>query len=448
MATTTPPRPSPRPARGSSPAAPARPRHARLEAVGAWVRERTRLLDSPLATHHILLATTALLVVIGLVMVLSSSSVESLRIYGSQFTLFKNQATFAVLGALGLLVASRVPARAWSRLALPVLGVSTLLMLAVFVPGIGHEVKGNRNWIVLGPLQGQPSELAKVALVLACALALVRKRDVLHKPLQLLGALLPSCALTTGLVLLQRDLGTALVMMVVVAGMLWVAGVPARFFALAGGAGAAVAAALVLSSQNRMNRVAHWLTESPATTADIQGLAWQPVQGQYALASGGWWGLGLGASREKWQWLPEAHNDFIFAVLGEELGLPGTLAVLALFGAFALACVRLVRRSQDLFVKLAVVGFGTWIVGQALLNIAVVLSLLPVIGVPLPLISAGGSALVLTLCAIGVLLSFARAEPGAPEALRARESVVRRSLAVLPRRGAGAPDRSRGRRSS
>ncbi|NIZ93662.1 putative lipid II flippase FtsW [Kineococcus rubinsiae] len=412
-------------------------RPAALDAVGDWTRERLRLLDSPLATHHVLLATTSLLVVIGLVMVLSSSSIESLRASGSQFTVFRSQAVFAVLGAVVLLVASHVPAQRWKRLALPALAVTAVLQLMVFVPGLGKSVNGNRNWIVLGPVQGQPSEAAKVALVLACALALARKADRLHEPKQLVGALLPSTLLTVGLVLLQGDLGTALVMMLVLVAMLWVAGVPARFFALAGTAGTLLVVALVMSSANRQHRVHDWLFGSNTTAEAIQGVSWQPVQGKYALASGGWWGLGLGASREKWQWLPEAHNDFIFAIIGEELGLPGTLVVLVLFAVLALAALRLVRRSDDLFVKLATAGFATWVLGQACLNIGVVLGVLPVIGVPLPFISAGGSALVLTLFAVGILLSFARAEPGAPEALRARESVVQRSLAVLPKRAGG-----------
>jgi cell division protein FtsW len=409
-----------------------------LDATGEWVRDRARLLDSPLATHHVLLGTTSVLVVIGLVMVLSSSSVEALTEFGTPYYYFKNQAMYAVVGAVVLMVASRVKAVVWQRLALPALFASAFLQLLVFVPGIGVTVNGNRSWIELGPLRGQPSEAAKIALVLALALALSRRRDSLHEPLKLVGAMALPVGLTVGLTLLSRDLGTALIMMAVVVVMLWVAGIPGRWFAVAGGAIAAVALLLVVTSQNRTARVMDWwsgLFGVAATSEQIQDLRWQPVQGQYALASGGFWGLGLGASREKWSWLPEAHNDFIFAIIGEELGLPGTLTILVLFGVLALATMRLVKRSENLYTKLAVAGVGAWILGQACLNMGVVLSLLPVIGVPLPMISAGGSALVLTLLGIGILLSFARAEPGAPEAIRARESVVARSLAVLPHRG-------------
>jgi cell division protein FtsW len=419
-------------------------RPAWLDATGEWIRDRARLLESPLATHHVLLGTTAMLVVIGLVMVLSSSSVEALTQYGSPYYLFLNQAKFAVLGAVVLVVASRVPARTWQRLALPALLATAFLQLLVFVPGLGWAVNGNRNWIRIGSFSAQPSEAAKVALVLALALALSRRREQLHQPAKLLGAMVPSVALTVGLVLLTKDLGTALIMMVVVAVMLWVAGVPAKWFALAGAGGAVLATLLVVTSSNRMGRVEDWLFGATDTTDAIQGLSWQPVQGKYALASGGWWGLGLGASREKWSWLPEAHNDFIFAIIGEELGLPGTLTILVLFGVLALATLRLVRRSENFYAKLAVAGIAAWILGQACLNMAVVLSLLPVIGVPLPFISAGGSALVLTLLGMGILLSFARAEPGAPEAIRARESVVARSLAVLPRRGSSTPTKRKG----
>jgi cell division protein FtsW len=420
-------------------------RPAWLDATGEWIGDRVRLLESPLATHHVLLGTTAMLVVIGLVMVLSSSSVESLTEKGTPYYYFRSQATFAVLGAVVLVVASRVPAHLWRRLALPALCASALLQLMVFVPGIGHPVNGNLNWIRIGGFTAQPSEAAKVALVLALALALSRRRRQLHEPARLLGAMLPSVGLTVGLTLLTKDLGTALIMMGVVAVMLWVAGIPAKWFALAGAGGAVLATLLVVTSSNRIGRVKDWLFGATDTTDAIQGLSWQPVQGKYALASGGWWGLGLGASREKWSWLPEAHNDFIFAIIGEELGLPGTLTILLLFGVLALTTLRLVRRSQDLYAKLVVAGIAAWILGQACLNVGVVLSLLPVIGVPLPFISAGGSALVLTLLGVGILLSFARAEPGAPEAIRARESVVARSLAVLPQR---TPKRTRPTRGS
>ena len=210
------------------------------------------------------------------------------------------------------------------------------------------------------------------------------------------------------------------------------AGVPTRWFAYGGALFSALAVTMIVTSPNRLQRFDVWLGKD----TNPYGAARQPLHGRYALADGGWWGVGLGASREKWQWLPEAHNDFIFAILGEELGMPGTLVMLALFCALALVCYRIVLRSQDLFVRIATAGVMAWIICQAIVNIGAVIGLLPVIGVPLPLVSYGGSSLMTTMFALGMLLSFARHEPGCAEALSAKPSVVRRSLAVLPgRRG-------------
>jgi cell division protein FtsW len=244
--------------------------------------------------------------------------------------------------------------------------------------------------------------------------------------------LFPVAALAVGLVLLGHDLGTVMVMGGVVAAVLFAAGVPRRMFVYGGALFGALAVTMVVTSTNRLQRFDVWLGKD----TNVYGAYRQPLHGRYALADGGWWGVGLGASREKWQWLPEAHNDFIFAILGEELGLPGTLVLLGLFCALALVCYRIVLRSSDTFVRVATAGVMAWIVVQAIINIGAVIGLLPVIGVPLPLVSYGGSSLMTTMFALGMLLSFARREPGCAEALSAKPSVVRRSLAVLPgRRG-------------
>jgi cell division protein FtsW len=243
--------------------------------------------------------------------------------------------------------------------------------------------------------------------------------------------LFPVTLVTIGLVLLGHDLGTVMVMGGVVAAVLFAAGVPRRMFVYGGALFGSMAVAMVLTSPNRLARFDVWLGKD----TNPYGAYRQPLHGRYALADGGWWGVGLGASREKWQWLPEAHNDFIFAILGEELGLPGTLVLLGLFCALALVCYRIVLRSSDLFVRIATAGVMAWIVCQAIINIGAVIGLLPVIGVPLPLVSYGGSSLMTTMFALGMLLSFARHEPGCAEALSAKPSVVRRSLAVLPGRG-------------
>jgi len=387
-------------------------------------------LDSPVTIYYLLLSATAMLVVIGLVMVLSASSVTSYKDTNSAFTVFFSQLQFAVAGVISLLVAIRIPLTTWKRLSVPLLAAAIFLQALVFVPGLGVEVNGNRNWIRIMGQQVQPSEFAKVALVLFGATVLTKKRRKLGEFMHVLVPLVfPAGGLLLLLVLGGGDLGTGLVLLAIIAGVLFAAGVPARMFFVAGAGSAVLVAAMALTSANRMGRIQTWL--GGCTDPDK---CFQTIHGQYALADGGWWGVGLGASREKWSWLPAAHNDFIFAIIGEELGLPGTLVIIGLFGLLAFACYRLVLRSGDFFVRVATAGVMVWILAQAVINMGAVIGLLPVIGVPLPLVSSGGSALVATLFGLGMLLSFARNEPGCREALAARPGVVRRSLAVMATR--------------
>jgi cell division protein FtsW len=364
-------------------------------------------------------------------MVLSASSVTSLRDTNSSYTVFLGQLRFAVLGVIGAFVASRIPVRLWKRLGVFVLGGSLMLQALVFTP-LGVDVMGNRNWIAVGPVQVQPSEFAKIGLVLFGAAVLARKRRRLAEYVHAFVPLVfPAGVLLLLLVLGGHDLGTALVLIAIIGGMLFASGVPTRVFVFAGAAAVVLAAGMVLTSGNRMGRISTWLA---GACADPNGTGFQTCHGIYALADGGWWGVGLGASREKWQWLPEAHNDFIFSIIGEELGLPGTFVVMGLFVALAFACYRLVSRTDDFFIRVASAGVMVWILVQAIINIGSVIGALPVVGVPLPLVSAGGSALVTTLVGLGMLISFARNEPGCAEALSTRVGVVSRSLAVLPAR--------------
>ncbi len=392
-----------------------------------------RRFDSPVTSYYLIVGTTTALLLIGLVMVLSASMVTSYKDDGSSYAVFLNQARFAGIGLVGAVIAARLSVAWWKRLAIPSLGVAVLLQALVFVPGLGLSKGGNRNWLKLtSTLSLQPSELTKIGLVLVGALILANKRALLGRVSHaIVPYLVPVAAVTIGLVLAGHDLGTALVLIAIVGAVMYAAGVPGRLFVAAVGAAAVLAAVLVLTSANRMDRITNWLSGS---CTDPNGECGQAVHGLYALADGGWWGVGLGASKEKWSWLPEAHNDFIFAIIGEELGLPGTFIILALFAVIATACYRIVSRSTDQFVRIAAAGAMAWILGQAMINIGAVIGLLPVIGVPLPLVSAGGSALVTTLLAMGMLVSFARTEPGAAEILAARPGVIKRSLAVLPRR--------------
>lgn len=402
----------------------------------AWLAR----IDSPLAPYYLILGTMVALVLLGLVMVLSSSSVESLRAtkMHSSYSYFNKQALFAAIGMPAAWVASRLTVAAWRRLSwLLLVGSTGLLCL---VPFIGHEVNGNKNWILVAGITVQPSEIAKLALLVWAATVLSSKHQLLGQVSHALVPVVPVAGMLVLLVLVGSDLGTALILVAILFGVLFVAGVRMRAFALLGAGAAVLVTLMVLTSDNRMSRISSWLS---GDAQDRYGLGLQPIHGAYALATGGWWGLGLGGSKEKWLWLPEAHNDFIFAIIGEDLGLPGTLSVLALFGLLGLGLMRLVSTTDDLFVQIATGGVLLWVVGQAIVNIGAVIGMLPVIGVPLPLVSSGGSALVMTMIALGMVLGFARRVPGAPEALTARSGVVRRSLAVLPRREAAAATRHR-----
>ncbi len=395
---------------------------------------RWQRLESPVTTYYLLLSATAMLVIIGLVMVLSASSVTSYSVNKSSYTVFLSQFQAAVVGVIGAFVATRFPLITWKRISVPLLAVAIFMQGLVFVPGLGVSVNGNRNWVQIAGQQVQPSEFAKVALVLFGATVLTKKRRRLGEFMHAMVPLVfPAGALLLLLVLGGKDLGTGLVLLAILGALLFAAGVPVRMFLVAGSFSAALAAVMVKTSANRMGRIQDWLAGG---CADPHGSCWQTTHGQYALADGGWWGVGLGASREKWEWLPAAHNDFIFAIIGEELGLPGTLVIIGLFAVIGFACYRLVCGTDDFFTRVATAGVMVWILAQAMINIGAVIGLLPVIGVPLPLVSSGGSALVTTLFGLGMLMSFARNEPGCREALAARPGVVRRSLAVMPiRRG-------------
>ncbi|MEI2827486.1 MAG: putative lipid II flippase FtsW [Dermatophilaceae bacterium] len=395
------------------------------------LRRLRTLLSSPVSPYYLLIGSTAALVVIGLVMVLSASMITAYKLEGSSFAVFTDQAKYAVIGLVAAWIASRLPVRAWKRFAVPLLSGAILLQALVFSP-LGLVKNGNRNWLRLPGVTLQPSELTKLGLILVGAFFLARHQRELHRMVRVIVPyLVPFVAVTIALVLAGHDLGTALVLLAIVAAVLFGAGVPRRVFAVAGAVAVAAVAFLVVTSGNRMGRITNWLSGS---CTDPNGECGQSVHGLYALADGGWWGVGLGASKEKWAWLPEAHNDFIFAIIGEELGLPGTFVILALFALFATACVLLVMRSTDQFVRITTVGVMAWVLGQAMINIGAVIGLLPVIGVPLPFVSAGGSALVSTLVGVGVLVSCARHDPAARAILATRPSVVHRSRAIFPRR--------------
>lgn len=407
-------------------------------AAAGWRASIKRALDKPLTSYHLVLGVTGLLLSLGLLMVLSASSVTSLNEYGSSYAIFMKQATWVVVGVPLAWVASRLPLGLIRAIAWPALMVSVVLIAMTYLPGFGVSVNGNRNWLSFGgPLQIQPSEFAKLALVIWCADVYSRKDRLLDQWRHMLVPMMPVCGLVVALVILQGDLGTALVLFAVVLGMLWVVGAPARLFGGALLVVAVLAFGLAVSQPERVARLSDFM--NPLANYGSQG--WQASHGFFALATGGLWGSGIGASSQKWGNLPGAHTDFIFAVIGEEFGLFGTLVVLGLFVMLAYAGIRIAARSTDRFITYASAGIVIWVLSQALINIGMVLGLLPVIGVPLPLISYGGSALLPTLVALGLLLSFARKEPGADEALKARRAERRERSRLRRRLPAGAGGR-------
>ena len=383
-------------------------------------------LARPLTNYYLLLGSIALLLTIGVLMVLSSSSVEAYETYGDSYAIVKRQLMWVLIGLPLAWLASRVSPR-WVRgLAYPAFSVSlALLLLTAFV---GVEVNGNKNWVVIGPLQVQPSEIAKLSLIIWAAHIYANKDRRLRSLHEMMVPVVPGMLLATGLVVAGRDLGTALVFFAILVGMLWVVGAPARLFVLCLSVVSVVALGLAATDAERLERITTFVDPFK----DYHGTGWQPAHGLYAMSSGGVFGQGIGASQQKWGTLPEAHTDFIFAVLGEELGLVGTLLVIGLFLAIAYATLRIARETGDPFVRYCSFGIVIWLLGQMMINVGMVLALLPVIGIPLPLVSYGGSSLLPTLVALGLVVGFARREPAAARALAQRRRA--RSTGLSARR--------------
>jgi cell division protein FtsW len=303
--------------------------------------------------------------------------------------------------------------------AAPMLGVTALLMLIAAHPTSGTSLYGASRWIDLGPVTLQPSEFAKLGIVAFTATVLSNKWGRLDDPMHLLLPLGPVVGLIAGLGILQRDLGTTIVICATVFVMLFVAGVRLRYLTVAGLAGLAAGAYLIVGEAYRRTRFFDaWLNP----WADPQKSGYQLIQGLIAIGSGGWFGTGLGSSRAKWDFLPNAHSDFIFAVIGEELGLLGAIVVLIGFGVLVYAGVRIAIHATDTFERLLAAGVIAWIGLQAIINLGAVTGLLPITGIPLPLVSFGGTALVVTLVGVGVLAGVSRSSARAARGERHRAS--------------------------
>jgi len=398
------------------------------------------LLDRPLASYYLLLSSSGLLLVIGLVMVFSATSVQSYAASGNAFFSVSRQAVFALLGLVAFWAFQRLPARTYRALGTPLLVVAIVLLVTLdllgVVPGarLGpvHGDTTNNLWLYLGPIELQPSELAKLALALWGAGVLAAKGPAIGWWKELARPLFPAAALVF-LLVGYNDFGTMVCLVILFAGLLWAAGVRLRVFAGLG-AVALAAFALLITLPGFKYRVDRLTSFADAKHCDPQQACYQSLHGLYAIADGGWFGVGLGESRLKWGWLPNGHNDFIFAVIAEELGVVGCFVVLALLAVLAYTGLRIARRVDDPFRRLVAAAITIWLIGQATINIGGVVGLLPITGLPLPFISDGGSALVVTLAAVGLLASFARAEPDASRALHGRppDRWVRLLWAPLP----------------
>jgi cell division protein FtsW len=370
-----------------------------------------KVFGAETSSFFLLLGTTLFLVAFGLVMVLSSSSIEDGASAGHDFfSSFTRQGLYALIGVPLMLIASRMPTGFWKKWAWPAVLGTGVLQLLVFIPGLGLSFQGNQNWIKIGAFTGQPSELVKLALILWVSWILARKQALLDDWKHVFLPIAPVVGIAIGLVLLGKDLGTAIIMGMIVLGCLFYAGVRLRIIGVALVVAGFVGLLLTQVGSSRTSRISAFLSGC-TRASDYRVDCWQTVHAWWGIASGGIFGSGLGESKVKWSWLPDADTDFIFAIIGDELGFIGAVLVLALFVVLTIAFVRIVRTSRDPFAKIVTSGVMIWIVGQAFVNIAVVLGLLPVLGVPLPLISAGGSSLISSLVAIGIVLSFARHQP-------------------------------------
>lgn len=355
-------------------------------------------------TYLVLLALVAALNVVGLVMVLSASSVEALHEEGSSWRYFNRQVLWVALGAVVLALTMRVDYRHWRRwTGLLVLGSFELLVL-VLVPGVGITVNGATRWLGWGPFGIQPSEIAKLALLLWTANLMARRERYVADPRLTLVPTILVLGVFAGLVLAQPNLGTTLVLGSIVVVVLFVAGVPLRPLGVTVGLGSLAALALALGAGYRRARLTAFLDP----WADPRNTGYQTIQSLVGIASGGLSGTGLGASRAKWGFLPYAHTDFIFAVISEELGLVGGVLVVGLFVALGVLGVRAALLAPDRFGMLVAAGVTAWFLVQAFVNIGAVIGVLPITGVPLPFVSVGGSSLLVSMAAAGVLLNVAR----------------------------------------
>ncbi|ORW11410.1 cell division protein FtsW [Mycobacterium kyorinense] len=392
---------------------------------------RTRFgtwLGRPMTSFHLIIAVAALLTTLGLIMVLSASGVRSYDVDGSAWLIFGRQVLWTVIGLVACYLALRVPVRLMRRMAFTGFAITIVLLVLVLVPGIGTVANGSSKWFVVAGFSMQPSELTKIAFAIWGAHLLAARRMERATLREMLIPLVPAAVIALALIVAQPDLGQTVSLGIILLALLWYAGLPLRVFCSSLLAVVVSAAILAMSEGYRSERVRSWLDPGQ----DPQDSGYQARQAKFALANGGIFGHGLGQGTAKWNYLPNAHNDFIFAIIGEELGFVGACGLLVLFGLFAYTGMRIARRSADPFLRLLTATTTMWVLGQSFINVGYVIGLLPVTGIQLPLISAGGTSTATTLLMIGMMANAARHEPEAVAALRAGRDDRMNRLLRLP----------------
>ena len=379
-----------------------------------------KFLAKPVNHLYMLLVSAGALTFIGLIMVFSASSIHAIDTQGSAISIVIRQLIFVAVSIPLAGYLSKVPIVRWEFVGRIGLVLSIVLLGVLFIPGVGKTVNGNTNWIDLKVVDIQPSEFAKLLMILWASYLLARKEKIGRHDTNVVKLIAPGFLIIMMMIMYGHDLGTTSVVAAILAGLLFVSGIQLRLFGWITAAGALALAGLIATSGYRAQRFLVFL--NPFAPEDYKYAGWQPAHSLLGLASGGLFGVGLGGSRQKWGNLAEAHTDFIFSVIGEELGLIGTLSVLILMATLIYSIFRIALRAEDPMVRYACAGIGCWITVQAFLNIGSATSILPVVGVTLPLVSYGGSALVATLCAVGFVAGAALRDP----AVR-REIVKKRS---------------------
>lgn len=379
-------------------------------------KKGSQIFSRPELPFYLIIWSTVLLSGLGLTMVLSASTVTSLQDNGNTYSIFIRQFFFLLLGTAAAYWAFKVRGGVWSQIGRVSLTVSVITLLLPFVPALGKDIKGNRNWIEFAGFTLQPSEFAKFGLILWTAYHL-RNLDFLKDPWRSSFFLFPGFLVIELIIILQKDLGTALLVFLIFAGILFIAGTPLKFFAATALPIIVLSSALIFSSAYRMDRFAALLDPFDERYYKFSG--WQPAHSIMGMASGGLWGSGLGASKQKWANLAEAHTDFIFSVIGEELGLLGSLLVLTLYAALIYAIIRVALKTKDDFSRYVCAAIACWFIAQVAVNIGSATSLIPVIGVTLPFVSYGGSSLLANLLAVGYVLGVARRTPDIAAGIKA-----------------------------